>query len=76
MKYQFQIENGYIAEGSVDIIIKNYTAEIEEDDLTPATKLLIEAHGGQLIEEKPKGKRKAKPVKWQEEGVTDDSTSS
>jgi hypothetical protein len=76
MKYQFQIENGYIAEGSVDIAIKNYIAEIEEDDLAPAIKLLIEAHGGQLIEEKSKKKRKVKPAKLQQEGVTDDSTSS
>jgi hypothetical protein len=74
--YEFQIENGNLSEGSFDIFIANHIAKIVKHKITPATKLLIEAHGGQLIEEKPKGKRKAKPVKWQEEGVTDDSTSS
>lgn len=69
MKYQFQIENGYLAEGSTEIVIKDYITEIEEKDLTPAIKLLIEAHGGQLVDEKSKKKRKVKPVKWSKEEV-------
>jgi hypothetical protein len=61
MKYKFQIKDGYIADGSIDIVITNHIAKIE--DITPAIQLLIDAHGGQLVKEKPK-KKKAKPVKW------------
>lgn len=58
-KFKFQIENGHIYEGSfVEIVINNHIAEIEEADINPAILLVIEAHGGQEIAEKPKRKSK------------------
>jgi hypothetical protein len=66
MKYKFQIKNGYIADGPVDIIITDHIAEIE--NITPAIQLLIDAHGGQLVEEKKK-RQKINPVKWEKEEV-------
>lgn len=73
-QYKFQMENGSIYDGNYEIIIRDYIAEI--DDITPAIKLVIEAHGGLLVEEKVEHvsqlvesqklkKRKVKPVKWQ-----------
>lgn len=53
-KYKFQIQNGNIGEGNTMIFIKAGIAEIE--DITPSVALLIDAHGGQLVEEKPKRK--------------------
>jgi len=72
-KYKFQIENGHIFDGSFEITIDNYIAEIEETDITSAVLLVIEAHGGQEITKRPKPittgktKRKTKPVKWSDE---------
>lgn len=60
MKYEFQFQNGNISEGSNIIYIKGGIAEIEPEALTPAMQLLIEANGGQLVKEKPKGKTKTK----------------
>ncbi len=63
MRYKFQIENGSIYDGSLEIVIKDYVAEIE--NITPATQLVINAHGGQLMTEK-KSKSK-KPSKSKDE---------
>lgn len=60
MKYKFQFQNGNISEGSHTIFIKDGIAEIEKDP-TPGLKLLIQAHGGELVEDdKPKPQRKVK----------------
>ncbi len=67
-QFKFQRKNGNIAEGSIEIAIKNHIAEIEEKDVTPAVKLLIEANGGAEVKEsKSKKKRKVNPVKWPKE---------
>lgn len=57
MKYKFQFKNGNISEGSNTIFVKDSIAEITED-LTPGLELLIDAHGGQLVDEKAMPKRK------------------
>lgn len=51
-KFRFQIENGYIYEGSFEIIVRNHIAEIEESDINRAILFVIEANGGQeMIDE-------------------------
>lgn len=66
-KYKFQIENGHIYDGNTEIAIVDHVAEIKEE-ITPALQLVIDAHGGQEMQEaKPKKKRKVKPVKWSDE---------
>ncbi len=57
-QYKFQFQNGNISEGSNTLYIKDGIAEVE--DLTPATKLLIAAHGGQLVEPEPKRRKATK----------------
>lgn len=57
MQYKFQFQNGNISEGSNTVFIKGDIAEVAEEDLTPAMKLLIKAHGGKLVEAEPKPKR-------------------
>jgi hypothetical protein len=64
VRYKFQIENGYIAEGNLEIVVIDHIAEIKDE--TRAMKHLIEAYGGQLVKEKKK-KQKVNPVKWKEE---------
>lgn len=66
--YKFQIKNGNLADGTFEIYIKNYQAKIVEHEITPAIQLLIDAHGGQLVEEKKK-RQKINPVKWEKEEV-------
>lgn len=59
MEYRFQIKNGNISEGSNTIFIKEFIAEVEAADLTPGLELLIKAHGGKLVEEEARPKRKS-----------------
>ncbi len=59
MKYKFQFQNGNISEGSNMLYIKDGIATVETADLTLAMELLIEAHGGKLVKEESKPKRKA-----------------
>jgi hypothetical protein len=66
-KYKFQFETGHVYDGSTEIKVKDFIAEIGEDKITPSLQLTIKACGGQLIPEKLKGKakkRKVKPVQW------------
>ncbi len=56
MKYKFQFKNGNISEGSNTIFVKDGIAEIKTEDLAPALELLIKAHGGQLVDARPKRK--------------------
>lgn len=70
MKYKFQFQNGNISEGSNTIYIRDGIAEVGED-LTPGLKLLIEAHGGQLVEEQAKTKARRESV---EKVVSDGGT--
>lgn len=62
MKYKFQFENGNISEGSNTLYIKDSIATVEAEDLTPAVKLLIEAHGGQLAKPKQRPTKAKKAV--------------
>ena len=63
-RYRFQFETGHLYDGtSTEIVVKDFIAEIKK--VTPALAQVIEARGGQLIDELPKAKRrKTKPVKW------------
>lgn len=58
-KYKFQFETGVIYNGSLELKVKDFVAEIE-GKVTPALALVIEAHGGQLVKEKPRAKSKRK----------------
>lgn len=69
-KYRFQFKTGNFQHGSQEIKVKNFEAEIE-GEINRGMTLLIEAHGGRLVEEKPtKSKAKKRkivnPVKWDE----------
>lgn len=73
MRYKFQIENGYIAEGNLEIIVRDHIAEIDglaPSELAPAMRLLIEANGGEVLTEE----RKSKPRRDKKE-VKNDSAS-
>lgn len=65
--YKFQIKNGLLSEGHFDIFIAEHFSKIVKHRITPTIKLLIEAHGGQLVEKEEKKKRKVNPVKWTKE---------
>lgn len=67
-KYKFQFETGHLYDGSTEMVVKDFIAEIEK--VTPALAQAIEARGGQLVDELPEAKskkREAKPVKWTEQ---------
>ncbi len=66
-KYRFQQKNGYIADGNFDFKITDHIA-IFPDELTKSNELIIEAHGGQLVE------TKSKPGKGKEKVKKNDST--
>lgn len=71
--YKFPIENGHLFDGAFEIAIRNNVAKIVAHTITPAVKLLIEAHGGigptlEIVSE-AEMKRKVKPIKWQEKEV-------
>lgn len=65
-RYRFQFETGHIYDGgSIEIEVKDFVAEIKE--VSPSLAAVIEARGGQLVDDPPKAKkRKTKPVKWTE----------
>lgn len=65
-KYKFQFQTGHIYDGSIEFEVKNFIAVID-GEISRSLAMVIEAHGGQLIPEKPKAKRKTKPVKWDHE---------
>jgi hypothetical protein len=66
-KYKFQFETGHLYDGGADLEVKDFVAEVEDDQIAFFTSI-IEAHGGQLVPEKSKAKSRAKkkvnPVKW------------
>ena len=69
-KYKFQFKTGNVCDGSIELKVKDFIAEFE-GEMNPSLALTIEAHGGQLIMEKPPvkpktKKREANPVKWAE----------
>lgn len=60
-KFRFEMENGHLYEGSLEIVVRNGVAEIEESDINPDVLLLIKVNGGQeVIGKKPKPKRSGK----------------
>lgn len=67
-KYKFQFKTGHLYNGSTEIVVKDFIAEIKE--VSPSLAAVIEARGGQLVDELPEAKskkREAKPVKWTEQ---------
>lgn len=68
VRYKFpNVENGYICDGYTELVVKDGIFEIEEAELTEAAKILIAAHGGELVKSKAKPKRKNKPVELQKD---------
>ena len=65
-RYRFQFETGHLYDGSTEIVVRDFVAEIEE--ISPFLATVIEARGGQLIEDEPvrAKSRKRKSVKWTE----------
>jgi len=67
-KYRFQFETGHLYDGSVELEIKDFIAEIE-GKINSSLAMTIKAHGGQPVPDEPKpkktkAKRKAKVTKW------------
>jgi hypothetical protein len=68
-KYKFQFETGHIYDGSIEVVVNDFTGEVK-GEVSPSLVLTIEANGGRLVRDqqaakKPEAKkRKANPVKW------------
>jgi hypothetical protein len=67
-RYKFQFETGHIYDGSIEVGVNDFIGEVE-GKVNPSLALTIEAHGGQLVPDKPPAKkseakkRKVNPVK-------------
>lgn len=78
-KYKFQFETGHIYDGSIEVVVNDFIGEVK-GEVNPSLAQTIEAHGGQLVPDKPPleetkaKKRKVNPVKWSAEGVKNDSS--
>jgi len=70
--YKFQVENGYLAEGTFEIYIRDHLAKVIAHKITSSARLLIEAHGGEILVEE----KRLKPRKRQTKEVTDDDSTS
>ncbi len=67
-RYKFQFETGHIYDGSTELAVNDFIAEFK-GKMDPSLALTIEAHGGQLVPDKPPAKSKAKnrkvnAIKW------------
>ena len=61
-RYRFQFETGHIYDGgSIEIEVKDFVAEIKE--VPPSLAAVIEAKGGQLVDELPRVKSKERKTK-------------
>jgi hypothetical protein len=59
-KYRFQFKTGNVCDGHIELKVTDFIGEIEDEKMNPSLALTIEAHGGQLVTEKPKARSKAK----------------
>ena len=62
-KYKFQFKTGHIYDGSTSLAVNDFIAEVK-GEMNSSLALVIEAQGGQLVEEPKAKKRKVNPVKW------------